>query len=128
MSVEERVLYSPNQAGNNTTESDGIVYPFTERGYIKSVYYEPGTAVTQSDTDYYTFSVSANATTSAAFTTQVTGGQAVVADTPVEMTIIAAQDKLELAEGDVITCASTKTGTGPAHGGRFMVLIEFARF
>jgi hypothetical protein len=127
MSIMERILYSEPQSGTNATVSDGIVYPFSSPGYIKAAYYEPTVAITADGSNYMTLTVAANSTTVASRATDVAGGSIVDA-TPVSLTMASGvRDKAEVEQGDVITCASTKTGTGPAFGGRLVVVVELSR-
>jgi hypothetical protein len=127
MSTLERILYSENQNGTDATVSDGIVYPFSSPGYIKAVYFEPTVAVTANDTNYMTLTASAALTTIASRDT-TTGTGSLVDATPVALTMVSGvRDKAEVEQGEIITCASTKAGTGPAFGGRFCIVIELSR-
>lgn len=127
MSITERMLVSPLQAGTDATVSHSVIYPFSSPGYISAAYLEPDTAITANDTNYMTFSVSANSTTIASRATTTAGGN-VVADTPESMTMASGvRDKAELSQGEVITVAATKSGTGPAYSGRIVIVVTLDR-
>lgn len=129
MSTLERVLYSADQTGSTSATSQSVIYPFSEKGYISAVFYEPETAISQDDTNYQTLSVSANSTTIASLTTQATGGSAISADVPVSLTMAAGvRDKAEVEQGDALTVATTPTGTGPSYSGRFVVVVTLNRY
>ena len=129
MSTLERVLYSADQTGSTSATSQSVIYPFSEKGYISAVFYEPEANIDADATNYQTLSVSANSTTIASLTTQLAGGSSISADFPVPLNMAAGvRDKAEVELGDVLTVATTPTGTGPSYSGRFVVVVTLNRY
>jgi hypothetical protein len=77
----------------------------------------PKTSVSTNASNYITTTISAGGVTLATHTTNSSGGSAMVAGTPLNLTFAATGvgTALELASAGVITVAVVSSGTGPAY-------------
>lgn len=109
-----------------------------ERGFrvqkafrVKSCYYIPSTGLAASDSAYDTLTVSkrdgagGSASVVATRTTQVTGGAALVAFVPFELTLSATTAYHYFAVGEVLTVLITETSTPTTPFGVFSVTVEY---
>jgi hypothetical protein len=124
MSTTERILRMPI-SGSDSTDANAAGWPYPERGVLKRAYIDNVTAVSAHDTNYITVTVTQNSTTLFARATTVAGG-ALAANTLAQQSLGASMvgDKLELEQGESVTVAVTKAGTGPAYKGSVVLVYE----
>ena len=124
MGINNRVIKCNVMSGTNATDSAVEVWPYAQRGKLVKAYVVPLAGVTASDTDYITITAPINSTTIFTRVTNVAGG-AFTANTPEAQTLNTSLTgtKLEVGQGDAITFAVAKAGTGPAY--ELNVSLEF---
>lgn len=116
MGINDRVLRCNVMSGTDAIDSAVCVWPYAEKGRLKAAYIEPLAGVSAHDTNYITITATQNSTTAFSRATTVAGG-ALTANTPEAQTLGASMvgTKLEVEQGDAVTFAVAKAGTGPAY-------------
>jgi len=116
-------------SGTNTTAQEYIYNSLGEIAEVTGFTIVPNVAVTADDTNYITLTIAKGGTTLATQNTKVTGGAAMVAGTPISMTLAAAAvgTAMQLSSGGVFSVAVTKAGTGPAYDFKVVAVLRGIR-
>lgn len=125
MGTLDRVIRCNVMSGSDAADSAVCVWPHAERGVLKKAWIEPLAGVTANDTNYITVTATLNSTTAFSRATTV-AGTGFTANTPEEQTLGASMigDKTEVSQGDAITFAVAKAGTGPSYELNVVLLFE----
>ena len=115
MSINERVL-TAQMSGNNSTDANVMVYPFTEKGVLVRAYIANLISISADNTNNITVSATQNSQAIFSRQTNVAGG-ALGANAAEQQAFDAAMtgELLEMSKGDVVTFAVAEAGTGPAY-------------
>lgn len=101
---------------NAASPLNGVAYfKAPQAGTLVAAYLTDTTGVAASDTNYMTATVtnlSNSSVTMATHNTKVTGGSALVADTPKALTLSTTADYLKFSAGDVIKITAVKASSG----------------
>lgn len=124
MGINNRVIRCNVMSGSDAVDSAVNVWPYAQRGRLVKAYIEPLAGVAAHDTNYITVTATINSTAIFTRVTNVAGG-AFTANTPEAQTLNTSLTgtKPEVSQGDAITFAVAKAGTGPAY--ELNVSLEF---
>lgn len=114
-------------AGTNSQE-----YIYNDLGEVartEAFVIVPNVAITANDTDYITLTIKKGSTTLATQNTKITGGAAMVAGTPITMTLGAngVGANLELASAGVFDVAVASSGAGKAYDFKVQCVLRGIR-
>ena len=116
-------------SGTNAAAQEYIYNSLGEIAQVAAFVIVPNVAVTADDTNYITLTIAKGGTTLATQNTKVTGGAAMVAGTPITMTLAAGGvgTAMQLAAGGVYSVAVAKSGTGPAYDFKVVAVLTGTR-
>jgi len=113
--METFSIGTPTVSGSDAVDTNYMLNNSSASAKIKKLRVVPVVSVSTHASNYITITVKKASTTLATFTTNSSGGAALTAGTPVDLTITGSGKDLEIADGGVITVDVTKAGTGPAY-------------
>lgn len=106
---------SANASGTDANATKYMANPLEESARLFKVLLTPNISVSTHASNYMTFDIKKGSTVLATFTTNSSGGAALTAGTPVELTITGSGKDVEVASDGAFTLLCTKAGTGPAY-------------
>lgn len=115
MALSNSSLYKVTVSGTDAVDQEYIYNALGETAKITAMAIVPNVAVATHASNYITLNVKRGSTTIATFTTNSSGGAAMVAGTPIAMTITGTGGDLERASAGVFSVEVAKAGTGPAY-------------
>lgn len=102
-------------AGTDATDTKYVGNTCGKKVKVAGVVLVPNVSVSLHASNYITISIKKGATTIATHTTNSSGGSALTAGTPVEMTLTGTGTDLEVADLGAFTVDVAKAGTGPTY-------------